>query len=75
MVAKVKEAEVARATPFSIAILTLCIVNSFPSPDGLLVALIMLTSEKSYSYPRVSYIHIAIMVSAGTDLDKHVDTS
>ena len=45
-------------------------MNGLPSPDELLVALIMFTSEKSfrYIYPIVSYTQIAIVVSVGTDL-------
>ena len=54
--------------------LTQFIVNGFPSPDELPAALIMFISEKSFSYPMVSYIHIAMVVSIAIDFHKHVYT-
>ena len=51
-----------------------CIVNGLPSHDEPLAALIMLISVKSfnYIYPVFIYIHIATVVSIGTDLHKRV---
>ena len=57
--------------------LTQYIVNGLPSPDKIPAAMIMSISEKSFRciYPIASYTRIAIVVSDGTDLHKHVFTS